>query len=288
MKLNYCQDLLDNSFAIAHTPALISRKLPFFLESLGHYYEGKEYYTEREDFDTYLILFTISEQGKLRYREKECILKGGDVILIHCNEYQFYGTFSKEPWEFRWVHINGVSCYEFFNLINDNSINIIEIDDIVEINLQFEEMLNNMKINNYSTDINISRILNNMMTSLTLKKLQPNINKQYYTHKVEIDKVISYIEENYSIKVNIDDFVKLVHISKYHFLRIFKSFTGLSPYEYLTNYRIKKSKQLLKNTELSVNEISVYIGYNNVNNFIRDFKKYVEITPGQFRIMDII
>jgi AraC-like DNA-binding protein len=288
MKLNYFQDLLDKSYAIAHTPARISQKLPFFLESTGHYYEGKKYFTEREDYDTYLILYTISGQGILRYREKECILKAGYVTLIHCKEYQYYGTLSEDPWEFRWIHLNGVVCSEYFNLINDNTINIIEIDDINEINSQFDEMFNSIKTNNFTTDINISRILNNIITNLVLKKLQPDNSKQYNNHKVEIDKVIGYIEENYCEKINIDDFIKLVHMSKYHFLRVFKKFTGSSPYEYLTNYRIKESKYLLKYTDKSVNEISIEIGYINVNNFIRDFKKYVAITPGQYRIMDII
>ena len=288
MKLNYYQDLLDKSYGIAHTPALISRKLPFLLEAIGHYYEGKDYFTEREFMDTYLILYTISGQGILRYRDKECILKAGCLALIHCNEYQYYGTNSHIPWEFKWIHLNGVVCNEYFNLINDNAINIIEIDDIGEINLQFDEILNSIKINNFAKDITISRVLNDLMTNLVLRKLQPNNSKLYCYHKVEIDKVIGYIEDNYSKKISIDDFVKLVHISKFHFLRVFKNITGSSPYEYLTNYRIKKSKYLLKNTDKSVNEISLTIGYLNVNNFIRDFKKYVNTTPGQYRIMDII
>jgi len=58
---------------------------------------------------------------------------------------------------------------------------------------------------------------------------------------------------------------------------------GTSPYEYLINFRINKSKTLLKETSLTVNEISVMVGYNEVTNFIRDFKKYLGTTPLKYR-----
>lgn len=98
-----------------------------------------------------------------------------------------------------------------------------------------------------------------------------------------IDSVISFLQAEYKKKVNTHDMVELVHLSEYHFLRIFKKYTGLSPYEYLINYRINKSKSLLKETNLSVNEIAYEVGFNNINNFIRDFKKLVGVSPLKYR-----
>jgi AraC-like DNA-binding protein len=66
-------------------------------------------------------------------------------------------------------------------------------------------------------------------------------------------------------------------------IRIFNKHVGTSPYEYLINFRINKSKTLLKETSLTVNEISVMVGYNEVTNFIRDFKKYLGTTPLKYR-----
>ncbi len=72
-------------------------------------------------------------------------------------------------------------------------------------------------------------------------------------------------------------------MSKYHFSRLFKESTGESPYKYLCMYRIEKAKELLISTPLSVNEIAVRIGFDDVASFIYLFKKHMFVSPLQFR-----
>ena len=72
-------------------------------------------------------------------------------------------------------------------------------------------------------------------------------------------------------------------MSKYHLSRIFKKYTGFSPYEYLLNERLTQGKTLLQNTRLSVEEIAQRVGFNSASHFIRMFRKYEGLTPLQFR-----
>ena len=53
--------------------------------------------------------------------------------------------------------------------------------------------------------------------------------------------------------------------------------------DYLNGVRIGKAKELLENTDLTVSEICAQTGFNSDQNFIRVFKKYVGMTPGQYR-----
>ena len=53
--------------------------------------------------------------------------------------------------------------------------------------------------------------------------------------------------------------------------------------DYLNSVRIAKAREMLDNTGMSVNEICQATGFNSVQNFIRVFKKYVGMTPGQYR-----
>jgi AraC-like DNA-binding protein len=64
---------------------------------------------------------------------------------------------------------------------------------------------------------------------------------------------------------------------------MFKRHTGLTPYEYLINFRINQSKSLLKETNETVAIISELVGFGDVNNYIRYFKKLVGSTPGSYR-----
>ncbi|MFS0614453.1 helix-turn-helix domain-containing protein [Lederbergia ruris] len=56
--------------------------------------------------------------------------------------------------------------------------------------------------------------------------------------------------------------------------------------EYLTRRRLTESKILLTNSNYTIREIAAQIGYNNVNSYIRFFKKYEGITPGEYRKID--
>ena len=71
-------------------------------------------------------------------------------------------------------------------------------------------------------------------------------------------------------------------MSKYHLSRIFKKYTGFSPYEYLLNERLTQENPL-QNTRLSVEEIAQRVGFNSASHFIRMFRKYEGLTPLQFR-----
>lgn len=283
MKLEYCMDISENSLSFPHTPGLDFRGLPFYLASWGHFYANKDYFTEREGWDEYLLFYTVSGSGLLQYRDVEYLLRPGQVAIIYCHEYQFYKTVSEVPWEFKWIHFNGSAAREYFNMINDNSLKIIELADTTELNQYIEKIAQATSSRDVVADISVSLYLTNIMTMILINKYKPVSNSRYLQHSSDINKVTDYIHSNYSSKISTDDLLELVHLSKYHFLRIFKKYTGKSPYEYLINYRINQSKILLKDTTFSVNEISFKVGYGNTNNFIRDFKKYVGLTPHKYR-----
>ena len=98
-----------------------------------------------------------------------------------------------------------------------------------------------------------------------------------------MQKAKEFIHLNYDKKITIDDMAKNAYISKYHFSRLFKESTGESPYKYLCMYRIEKAKDLLITTPLSVNEIAIRVGFDDVSSFIYSFKKHTFVSPLQFR-----
>jgi two-component system, response regulator YesN len=93
----------------------------------------------------------------------------------------------------------------------------------------------------------------------------------------------SFIEENYSKDISLDDVSRIVDISPYYFSKLFKEETGENFIEYLTNIRIERAKQLLQNKEVSIKNICVETGYSDPNYFSRIFKKQVGITPTEYR-----
>lgn len=105
-----------------------------------------------------------------------------------------------------------------------------------------------------------------------------------YNKKVEgIKKALTYIKENYKEKIYIADLASLLNMNEQYFCRYFKKALDHSPIEYINKYRIKQALSLLEKTDLSVMEICLECGYNNLGNFLREFRKYTNTTPLQYR-----
>lgn len=104
------------------------------------------------------------------------------------------------------------------------------------------------------------------------------------THmQLEFLKMVDYIHNNYHQKLTIDMIASsgASSLSKCH--RLFRYFSNQSPSTYLLHYRISKSIELLRNTELSVTQIALSCGFATTSYFINAFKQQMNITPLQYR-----
>ena len=93
----------------------------------------------------------------------------------------------------------------------------------------------------------------------------------------------SYIQNNYSRDISLDEVSHTVNISPYYFSKIFKEDVGEGFVEYLTKIRMDKAKELLTTTECSMKEICSMVGYADPNYFSRSFKKNVGVTPTEYK-----
>jgi two-component system response regulator YesN len=93
----------------------------------------------------------------------------------------------------------------------------------------------------------------------------------------------SYIDENYSRDISLDEVSREVNISPYYFSKIFKEEANENFIEYLTRVRIEKAKEMLENPALSIKEVSVRSGYADPNYFSRIFKKQTDMTPREYK-----
>lgn len=110
------------------------------------------------------------------------------------------------------------------------------------------------------------------------KKTEPKpINEQ------RVKDVLSFIHNNYSQKITLQDIADSVFVSKGECCRFFKKSLKMSPYDYLINYRINQSMKLLKSSSSSILDIAENVGFNNVSHYIQIFRKKTGLTPHEYR-----
>jgi AraC family transcriptional regulator len=92
-----------------------------------------------------------------------------------------------------------------------------------------------------------------------------------------------YISSNYQSALDLEQICRETGMSKFHFLRLFKTFSGITPYQYLTKVRMEKGRELLRNTDLRLTDISEKVGFEFPNSFIKAFRKTYGSSPMQYR-----
>lgn len=257
-----------------YTPSSFAKQLPFYVESFAHYIAHSEYFTEREGVDNYYLVYTVSGCGSLKYRNKEYLIKAGSVFFIDCVEYQYYYTVSKEPWEFYYVHFNGMNVKPYFDYLFKDNFEIIQLEDTARIERFFNILFHSPMDFSQTFELIMSQNISDILTYLAL--LEHDSGDRF-------DVVTKYVMQNYREKISIDHLAKISNLSKYHFIRAFKQQNNETPYEFITRFRVNKAKQLLDATDYSVEAIASKVGFNDVNTFIRAFSKFMGQIPHQYR-----
>lgn len=132
-------------------------------------------------------------------------------------------------------------------------------------------------------DANQISELKKVLYDYFLGEMKENATKKESTHHGIITRAMQYIDENYANNISLNDVAEEINMSYFYFSRLFKESTGQSFSDYLTEYRIDKSIELMKDERLSIKQISYDIGYNDPNYFSKIFKKLKGITPTEYR-----
>lgn len=93
---------------------------------------------------------------------------------------------------------------------------------------------------------------------------------------------ISFIRENYSKKLSLDEIAAAVSTDKFNLSRKFKAATGQTLVEYLNNYRCDRAKELIREG-LPISEAAVRCGFNNMSFFTRTFKNCTKRLPSEYK-----
>lgn len=104
-------------------------------------------------------------------------------------------------------------------------------------------------------------------------------------NQIRLQKMLTYIYENYSKPVTLADIAGAANISRSEAGRCFNTYMGCSPVDALIQYRLQMAHQMLSEGTQSLREISYACGFNSVNYFSRRFREKYGYTPGRSRYM---
>lgn len=94
---------------------------------------------------------------------------------------------------------------------------------------------------------------------------------------------VRFLDENAALEIGLSDVARRAEMSPYHFLRVFRAETGVTPHQYLIRTRLCRAIDLLRDTELPVTTIAYAVGFGDLANFTRTFRRHVGCSPRALR-----
>ena len=140
----------------------------------------------------------------------------------------------------------------------------------------------NQHEHNLSNKIDFECEIINTINTLFSRNSKAKEQTNFLAHDKMIQRAKEFMNDNLHLDIALDDVSNELDISKYHFLRLFKQKTFLSPHTYLMLKRIEKAKQSLQKGESIINT-AFMCGFNDQSHLNRRFKALVGVTPGNYK-----
>lgn len=210
-------------------------------------------------------------------------LEAGQGFLICPGQVNTYYADEKLPWEYAWLEFDGMKALEFMELAGlgfDQPIYRIKSRDAAEaiwkeimciVDNPFNSSIHQMGHLYLFFDVLIR-------SSATRRTFQASNLRDYY-----VKEALHFIEQNYSYPITVEDIAVSCNLNRNYLGKLFKENTGKTLQHFLMYYRMNQAAELLKLSDLTINEIGKRCGYQNQLHFSRAFKNIFGASPNRWR-----
>lgn len=229
----------------------------------------------------HVFQFIFFGKGKLLIGENAYDLNEGDLFYLPKNKIVKYFSDKSSPYTYYWIGFDGASARQIISRIGiseENPVKRININELIPL---FESM---------KEDILKGSLLGYIEANATMLKIFATLlsHEEEATKTIKnvsidyVDKALYFIKTNFGKDINVTEISQAVGLKRNYFCGLFKKQTGLSPVDYLMQYRIEQAKLMLA-SGMHVTETATNCGFNSPSNFGAQFKRLTGKTPLNYR-----
>ncbi len=243
--------------------------------------EDKNYSTHRPNGRSdYQLIYIFNGEAEFIIDNNKIKALSGACIFFYPHQMQSYNFMKSLQHESYWVHFSGSSVVEILKDLDFKNNTIMYIGKNNAVKKGFHDIINEMLLKEpgYRNTCNylFLQILSNIKKAINM---QVDGFKQYYT----FTPALLEMNNNSQAPTNLEYYAKLCNMSKFAFAHTFAAFMKCSPIKYLLDIKFEKAKDMLLNSDFTINEISYLLGFSSPFYFSQQFKKREKVTPSAYR-----
>ncbi len=217
-----------------------------------------------------MIHFIESGQGYFN----GMLLGPGQGFICRKNHYCSYQPLPEDPWTYSWINIVGTSAEQILSLIPMHN-DVFTWNPQTQLSLLSEIPNPQSHLYDKASELLCLSIFYRLASELIT---DAKAEKPDYVIQIQ-----NYLDNNYEKNIKISHISNDLHISQGYLRNLFYERNGMSPQEYLINLRMKRAEFLLMSEKCTITEVALAVGYKDILQFSRIFKKHHNVSPTEYR-----
>ena len=279
--------LVVRSNRILYTASSFARANLIHLQEIGESQALKAHISKREGLTSYLFFIVLDGSGVIGYNGMEYHLHKGNCVFIDCKKSYFQGADTNNLWRIKWAHFYGSNMNGIYDkYLQRGGLPCFSSRYLEKYECLLDELFMIAASDLHIRDMKLYEKLTSLLTLLMEESWDQINTLQNKRHtKRQMQPIKDFIDQHYHEKITLEELSAQFYINKFYLTRVFKEQYGISINNYIQELRITRAKQLLRFTELSIEEVGRACGIVDGNYFSRVFKKVEDVSPGEFRRM---
>ena len=267
---------------ILYTPSDFARTSLLHLQEAGSLAATRPHTSARENLNSFLCFVVVDGSGELIYNKKRYGLAAGDVVFIDCHRPYAHRT-EKDLWTLKWCHFYGPELPAVYHKYQERGgAPVFHPESVSEIVQALTKLQRIAGAPDYIRDMRSNQERSRLLTLLMSYSWHPE-NRTVSKKRMELTAVREYLDQHFREKISLPELSRMFFIDRYYLTKIFKEAYGMTIMSYVFSARITRAKNLLRFTDLSIEQVGLESGMPDSNYFARCFKKAEGITPGEYR-----
>ena len=247
---------------------------------------GHDFWTKWHTSTVNELIFLMNGSIKLTYDNHSHIISPGEIALLPMDCLHKEEFSDKLDLETFFIHFTWEHKKEFFSVVDNINIKKLSPGIRFEVNTIINSLRSITNLNGNNRLLAQAR-LNLLLTIIycDIETISGSLEQKEFAKRQQlVRRTKSYMNANFSKNISLDDIAEYLNVSKFYISRVFRAETGMTPFEYLNDYRMRVALQFLREGRLYISEIAVKTGFSDRKYFSKVFKKFYGAPPSKYHV----